>query len=82
MTGPGRRKDLKSGGAGKPMRSRGFLSHSSGRSQSVGETGDGNSPDPVSRKSQGMKQAMPQTDAKPRELTPKTATKPYRLGDT
>lgn len=82
MTGPGRRKDLKSSGAGKPMRSRGFLSHSSVRSQSIGETGDGSSPGPVNRKSQGMKQAVPQTDAKPRELTPKPTTKPYRLGDT
>nr|WP_319385697.1 hypothetical protein [uncultured Roseibium sp.] len=82
MTGPGRRKDLKSSGAGKPMRSRGFLSHSGGRPAPAGETGDGTTEDPVSRQSQGMKQAVPQTDGSPVELTPKTRPKPYRLEDT
>lgn len=82
MTGLGRRKDMKSSGAGKPMRSRGFLSHSGGRPAPVGETGEGTKEGPVSRKSQGMKQAVPQTDGKPLELTPKTHPKPYRLEDT
>ncbi|WP_306144359.1 hypothetical protein [Roseibium sp. MMSF_3412] len=82
MTGPEERKDLKSIRAGKPMRSRGFLSHSGGQSGPDGETAGGSTASPASRKSQGMKQAVPQTDAKPRELTPKTTTKPYRLEDT
>lgn len=82
MTGPGKRKDLKSVRAGKPMRSRGFLSHSGGQSGPDGETADGGTASPASRKSRGMKQAVPQTNAKPRELTPKTATKSYRLEDT
>jgi len=63
------------------MRSRGFLSHSGGQSRPAGEPGDGGAAGAASRKSQGMKQAVPQTDTKPRELTPKTATKPYRLED-
>lgn len=82
MTGPGRRKDLKSSGAGKPMRSRGFLSHSGGRPASVDETGNATTDGPLNRKSQGMKQAVPQTDGSPVELTPKTPPKPYRLEDT
>lgn len=82
MTGPEKRKGLKSGGAGKPLRSRGFLSHPGGRPVPNDETGEGTAPDPVSRKSHGMKQAVPQTDAKPHRLTPQVATKPYRLEDT
>ena len=77
MTGPSKRKDLKSIGAGKPLRSRGFLSHSGGPSRSASGTGDSD----VSPKSRGMKQALPQTDGKPQALTPRTTTKPYRLED-
>ncbi|WP_420335522.1 hypothetical protein [Roseibium sp.] len=82
MTGPGKRKDLKSIRVGKPMRSRGFLSHSGSQSGPDGETAGGSTASPVSRKSRGMKQAVPQADAKPRALMPKAATKPYRLEDT
>lgn len=78
MSGPGKRKDLKSSGAGKPLRSRGFLSHSGEPSRSASGAGDIE----VKPKSRGMKQALPRADGKPRALTAKTATKPYRLEDT
>ncbi len=82
MTGTGKRKELKSSGAGKPLRSRGFLSRPGGQSRLVSESSDDSMAGIVNRKSRGMKQAKPQTDRKPQALTPKTATKPYRLEDT
>ncbi len=68
---------LKSAGAGKPLRSRGFLSHPGGHTQSGSK--DAPAPGQETRKSRGTRQAAASSDGKPKALSPKVSPKPYRL---
>ncbi|MET1413513.1 hypothetical protein ABVF61_14655 [Roseibium sp. HPY-6] len=71
------RKKLRSHGAGKPLRSRGFLSHP-GAPVSDADS-EGVSKDGPAQKSRGMRQISLQSDGKPKDLSSKATVKPYRL---
>ncbi|WP_299475600.1 hypothetical protein [uncultured Roseibium sp.] len=70
-------KKLRSRGAGKPLRSRGFLSHSGAQSTGA-DIGEGSKDEPAQR-SRGMRQASVHANGKPKDLSPKATVKPYRL---
>lgn len=81
MTVTGKKKGLKSLGAGKPMRSRGFLSQPGGRA-APGTAQDKAARDPENQKSRGARQVSISADGKPQTLSPRPSIKPYRLEDT
>lgn len=78
MSDDSNRKGLKSTGAAKPLRSRGFLSQPGGgvtRPDAGSETGD-----PIAHhRSRGSRQVFASSDKTPGALDLKPAIKPYRL---
>jgi hypothetical protein len=72
-------KGLKSLGAGKPMRSRGFLSHPGGSPRQGADDVDAQAVHET--KSRGTRQITASVDGKPSSLSAKPAIKPYRLED-
>lgn len=79
MAETGNKTRLKSAGAGKFLRSRGFLSHPGGQTQS--EATDGPKNPRKNQKSRGTRQGAVSADGKPKALSPKVSPKPYRLED-
>ncbi|MBG6210023.1 hypothetical protein IWQ49_004702 [Labrenzia sp. EL_126] len=71
------KKGLRSTNTGKPMRSRGFLSHSGGGAQdSADDTGGHAGERTMSR---GTRQVSATLDGRPKSLSSKTKIKPYHL---
>ncbi len=81
-SGAPRDQGLKSKAAGKPLRSRGFLSQPGGQagpaSGAAGDTDDGTR----HHRSRGARQVTVSSDRKPQDLSPAPVIGTYRLEDT
>lgn len=76
-----RKKGLKSVESGKPMRSRGFLSHPGGQTQSASEKDTASDSGTKHHKSRGARQISASPDGNPQDLSVKPNIKPYTLED-
>lgn len=80
MTGSDKQKGRKSAAAGKPLRSRGFLSHPGGI-----PTAENGATDPQDigkpNRSRGQRQPVVRQDRKPENLATRTSIRPYKLED-
>jgi hypothetical protein len=81
MAGPDTKKNMKSLGGNKPLRSRGFLSQPGGQAQTAsGAEGDA-SDAKAHHRSRGARQVSVSKDSQPESLDSRPFIKPYTLED-
>jgi len=79
MAGDTSRKGLKSVAGQRPLRSRGFLSQPAGQTTETAGNDSAGADIRTRHRSRGKRQAVVASDARPQDLSPKPAIKPYTL---
>jgi len=81
MTGEQPKKGLRSVAGKRPLKSRGFLSHSGVQVPGTADQDTDAGPSQSHHRSRGNRKVIISSDAKPQDLSPKPRTKPYKLED-